>query len=456
MKRLDRALAAFDSPLVFPSALVVGVALRLVLWIALADVALIADASVYVGMALQLLRGEAFAPYHPPGLSFLLLPAHAIFGDGERVARAAMIAIYVATSFVLRAQTRALSSPRAANLAVVCFALYPTCIWGSVEPLTQLPSAAYLLAIAWLAPGLVTRPRVLAAAALGLATGALILTRPSALVFLVGVPLYLVARGAGLRSAGIAVGIATVLVGAWLAHAHAMTGRFVFVNDANSLNFFIGNNTYTPLYKTWWFGSHSAGTGGVPAAYTELQREITAQPPAERERLYRSEALKHIAARPDLFVLRTLNRVRVYFALDSSTVGWMRLYGLVETPAAIAIMAVEAVFYLAFLAGAVLAFLAPPSNAGGRERQVVAAIAGLLYALPYFVAFSHPTYHFPVVILALSLAAGFVDRVAREPEPGTFARLWAAPGRRRWLLVAAALLVLVQLEWVVLNLDRLA
>lgn len=455
MKRLDEVLAPLDSPLAFPIALAVGIALRLLVWVALADVALVADASVYTGMALALIRGESFEPYHPPGLSFLLLPAHALFGDAERVARAAMIAIYVATSLVLRAQTRALASPRAGNLAVVCFALYPTCIWISVEPLTQLPTAAYLLAIAWLAPGLVTRPHVWAAAGLGLATGALVLTRPSALVFLLALPLYLVARGAGARAAGVAVAVAAITVGGWLAHAQAMTGRFVFVNDANSLNFFIGNNAWTPLYKTWWFGSHAAGERGVPADYSALEREIAAQPPAERERRYRAEALAQIAARPDLFALRTLNRARAYFALDSSTAGWMRLYGLVGSAGAVAVMAAEALFYLAFLAGAVLACLSPPGTADGRERQAVAAVVGLLYALPYFVAFAHPTYHFPVAVLALSLAAGFVDRAAREPAPGALARVWAAPGRRRWLLAALAVLALIQVEWVALNLDRL-
>ena len=455
MKRLDSRLAVFDSRLALPIALGVGLGLRLLSLAVIADLPLRGDAASYFGMALRLLHGEAFEPFYPPGVSFLLVPAHALFGDRELVARAAMLAVYLATSLVLRAQTRALAGPRAANLAVACFALYPTSIFVSVEPLTQLPSAACLLAIAWLAPALVTRPRVAAAIALGLATGELALIRPSALPFLFAVPLYLLARGAGARAAGVTLAVAAVCVGAWLAHAEAMTGRFVAINDANSLNVFIGNNPYTPLYKTWWFGSHFAGESDVPEAYSALQREIAAQPPAERERRYRAEALRHIADRPDLFALRTLNRVRAFFALDSATAGWMRFYGLVGTPGWLALMAVEALFYLAFLIGALLECLAPPSAADARERIAVAVGAGLLFALPYFVAFSHPTYHFTVVPLALSLAAGFVDRVAREPAPGPLARLWASPSRRRWMLAVFAVLALVQLEWLALNASRL-
>ena len=83
-------------------------------------------------------------------------------------------------------------------------------------------------------------------------------------------------------------------IGAWLVHAHAMTGRFVPINSANTVNFFFGNNPYTPLYKTWWFGSHEPGEPGVPPEYTALEERIRAAPPEERERLYRDQALAHI------------------------------------------------------------------------------------------------------------------------------------------------------------------
>lgn len=455
MNGLEKLLAPFGSARVLPLALIVGVALRVAALWELASHKLQGDALSYLLIAGQLLRGDSFEPYYPPGTSFLLMPFLAVFGDSELVARVAMVAVYVATSLLLWAQTRALGGLRAANLAVAAFALYPTSIWLSTEPLTSMPSAACLLAIAWLAPSLTARPRLGAALALGLCIGELALIRPSALPFVALVPLYLVIRGAGARAAAVTLAVSALAVGAWLVHARAMTGRFVAINDANSLNFFIGNNRWTPLYKTWWFGSHGAGESGVPPEYTALEREIAALPGAEREDRYRDEALSHIAARPDLFVLRTLNRVRVYLALDTATAAWMREYGLVRVAGALALIAVEALFYLAFLSGAVLACFAPPPAAEARERQLVALATSLLYALPYFVAFSHPTYHFTVVPLVLSLAASLVTRVSAEPSPGSLARSWAAPARRRWLIAAFAALALIQLEWLVQNASRL-
>ncbi|MFI5316519.1 MAG: hypothetical protein ACHQ6T_12525 [Myxococcota bacterium] len=455
MMRLRAALEPFASPRAFPIALGVGLALRLALLWLLAHVPLVADAKSYHEMGVAIARGESFEPYYPPGLSLLQAPLCALLGAGELVARAEMIGCWLAASFLLRGCTRALAGERAANLAVTCFALYPTSIWLSVEPLTQVPAAACLLAIAWLAPALAERPRLLPSLGLGLATAELALIRPSSLPFLVAVPSYLLLRSAGARSALLVTAIALLPVGAWLARAHAMTGRWVPINDANALNLFYGNNPYTPLYKTWWFGSHAAGEPGVPREFTELAERIAAEPPALRERSYRDEALAHIRARPDLFALRTANRVRAFFALDWSTGGWLRVYGLAPTSAALAVTAVEALFYLSIAAAVILSAVAPPAAGPARARLWEMAGASLLYAAPYFVAFSHPTYHFPVVALGIAAAAAFAERVGSESHGGPLAALRASRPRRVAALLALLALALVQVEWLAMNLDKI-
>ena len=452
---MSRLLRPFAAPHAFAAALAIGLALRLFLVWRLAGVSLDGDALAYHKIAIDLVGGASFEPYYPPGPSLLLAPVVALFGASGVVARLASVAGWVAASFALRAFTRALAGARAANLAVTGFALYPTAIWQSVDPVSHVPAAACLVLVAWLAPALVGRPRLGAALGLGLATAGLCLIRPSALPFLAALPLYLWLRGAGARVALAVLAAALLPIGGWLAHAHAMTGRFVPINSANALNFFFGNNPYTPLYKTWWFGSHDAGEPDVPPEFTALLERIKAEPPAERERLYRAEAMAHIRARPDLFALRTANRVRVFFALDSATAGWLRRLGIVPTPVALAVMAVEAAFYLAILAAAVLTAAAPPPQPHAREILAVAAGVSLTYAVPYFVAFSHPTYHFQVVVLGIGVAAAFADRLAGEPAGGPLAVLRASPGRRRAVWLAALALAFVQLEWLAMNVGRL-
>jgi len=452
---VNRLLRPFAAPHAFAAAVAAGVALRLLLVWRLAGVAFEGDARAYHQMAIDLWSGVSFEPYYPPGPSFALVPAVALFGTSPLVARLASVAIWVVACFALRGAARALGGERAANLAVTAFALYPTAIWQSVDPVSHMSAAACLLWVAWLAPALVDRPRAGAALGLGLATAGLCLIRPSALPFLVAVPLYLWARGAGARVAGTALLAAVLPVGAWLAEARAMTGRFVPINSANALNFFFGNNPWTPLYKTWWFGSHDAGEPDVPPEFSALLDRIKAEPPAERERLYRAEAMAHIRARPDLFALRTANRVRVFFAFDSATAGWLRKLELAPAPVALGVMGVEAAFYLAILAAVILTAAAPPPDRRTREALAFAAGASLVYAAPYFVAFSHPTYHFQIVVLGVAVAAAFAERVASEPNGGPLAVLRASPGRRRAVWGALLAVAFVQLEWVVMNVGRL-
>jgi 4-amino-4-deoxy-L-arabinose transferase-like glycosyltransferase len=455
VSRLADALRLFAAPRAFAISMGIGLALRLFLVGRLADVPLDGDGLAYHKMAIDLLQGASFEPYYPPGPSLLLAPFVALFGPSQVVARLASVAGWIAASFALRAFTRALAGERAANLAVTALALYPTAIWQSVDPVSHVPAAACLVLVAWLAPALVERPRLGPALGLGLATAGLCLIRPSALPFLAALPLYLWLRGAGTRAVLAFLAAALLPIGGWLADAHAMTGRFVPINSANALNFFFGNNPYTPLYKTWWFGSHDAGEPDVPPEFTALMTRIKAEPPADRERLYRAEAMAHIRARPDLFALRTANRVRVFFAFDSATAGWLRRLRIVPTPVALGVMAVEAGFYLAVLGAVILTAAAPPPRPQAREILAVAAGVSLMYAAPYFVAFSHPTYHFQVVVLGIGVAAAFADRLASEPAGGPLAALRASPGRRRAVWLAAVALVLVQLEWLAMNVGRL-
>ena len=53
------------------------------------------------------------------------------------------------------------------------------------------------------------------------------------------------------------------------------------------------------------------------------------------------------------------------------------------------------------------------------------------------------------------MAAALVDRLATEGA-GTLAALHASPARRRAVWLALVALVLVQLEWVAMNIGRLS
>jgi hypothetical protein len=323
---------------------------------------------------------------------------------------------------------------------VAIFALFPSFIYLSITPLTQLPTALLLVGATWAALEFYSAPDGARgwgrAALLGLALAGLLVTRPSNVLLCLVAPLALVLVTRRVSALVAPALVMALLVGAWTMRAHELTGRWLFINNANSQNMFYGNNPWTPLYRTWWFGSHKKGEPGVPDEFVATHARLAAHPPAERDRAFSQFAVAHIKARPDLFVIRSLARVRTFFAFDTFTGAQIaakaksRVWKLVG----LAVIAADAACYLVVAGLALFWFFVP----GDRRVAYLLGFAVLLYAAPYFASFAHPTYHFPVVpLLAVAAAAMWCN-----PRPKLEGR------RRTWFLVAAAAFMLIQLEWI--------
>jgi hypothetical protein len=234
----------------------------------------------------------------------------------------------------------------------------------------------------------------------------------------------------------------TLGIGAWSIKVHAMTGRLLFINDANSRNLYYGNNPWTPLYHTWWYGSHKAGEPGVPDAFVVEKARIGKLPSGtERDTAFTQAVLAHIRARPDLFAVRTLARLRTFFAFDTFAAAQARAAG--RRVLMFMVLACDAFLWLVILFGGVVGLLGWPLD----RAAWVTLIAIALYAAPYFASFSHPTYHAPVApLFGVWASRAMVRRFNGEPM--------VAAGR--WLWVGTLLVVLgaVQIEWVIRQTER--
>jgi 4-amino-4-deoxy-L-arabinose transferase-like glycosyltransferase len=433
-----------------------GLFLRLAALLLLSAFPLASDAVDYHETALRLLSGEHFAPYWPPGLPCYLLLFYKLFGASAFVARACMLPFYLAFSVLLYAYVKEIGSTRAANLAVLVFALYPTYIHLSVEPTTQFPVAACLVAIAFLVTTIVCRKASWGTViALGLVLGWVTLIRPSSGFLLVAAPLYLWLRTKSLKNAVVSLVIATVVVGAWLVKAHELTGRFVMINYANSKNLFIGNNPYTPLYKTWWFGSHKAGEVEVPAAYTAMKEEITRNPPDVQDRLYKEKAISYIQSRPDLFLIRTVNRIRAYFAFDTFTGSFLTTWYHMSRKVGLSVIGLDALFYTFVMFVALVMLFGFRNGLRLPEHAQIAVGIVVLYAVPYFLSFAHPVYHFPVVPLFGALAAALAAPLLGTPRSVVSREIGWVLKRNHALLFALALFLYIQMEWVFVMRSRM-
>jgi 4-amino-4-deoxy-L-arabinose transferase-like glycosyltransferase len=459
LQRIRKGLLdALDHPRAPVAIIGAGLVIRLVVLVLFAGTPLDGDGRSYHDTAQSLASGVDYEPHWPPGLPLFLSIAYRV-NDSMVVGRAMMLLVYLAFCALVLDLGRRLAGPRTANAALAAFAVTPIFIWSSVTPLTQLYSATLALGVVAFADRCRQRQSLSRnTALLGLCLAGLLMTRPSNAGIAALIPLYLFWRTRRWQVLVIPAVIVVLVVGAWSAKAHAMTGRFVFINDANSQNIFYGNNPWTPTYRTWWFGSrHKEDGDAVPEGYEQEIKEIAAEPMAKRDKLFVKKALDHIAARPDLFVVRTASRVRTFAAFETYTSAQMarrsKLLGA-------ATLALDASLYVLLIGLAIFfpALRAAGPSAPERDRVgdpeivLLLLLVAFLYALPYFVVFSHPTFHFTAVPLVSLLGAAVGVRVL----DGGWKPLWAALTSRRRIAVALgyAFFFFVQIEWAVDVLSR--
>ncbi len=448
----------FSSPRVGLLIVAAGLVVRLAIIIFIRGEPFISDAEDYDQMAYNLLSGRDFIPWFPPLVPIHLALFYRIFGSGFLIGRASMLVYYLALCFGLRRISRTFMGETTSNLALFIFAFYPSFIYYSITPLTQLPTGALLLISLYLGTRAIQKPSVLSWTLLGLFLGLLSLARPSSLILTAALPIGAAYLSGRTWSAGIAALISFALIFTWCMKASEVSGYFTFINKYNNVNFFRGNNPYTPLYKTWIFGSRTDRL--APEGYRRMVKSIRAFPSEEEEKQYAKHALSHIFGRPDLFLVRTANRARAFFAMDTFLGGFLIKSKGAGKTFGFSLILLDNVFYFFIACFSILAFLGPPREEEGYNYlKILGLISIFLYAAPYWISFSHPTYHAPITPILALFACDMLARAAKA-NGATFRQKLTSllPAGRKKRIAALLLLLLfvyIQVEWVYIMADRI-
>ena len=89
-------------------------------------------------------------------------------------------------------------------------------------------------------------------------------------------------------------------------------------------------------------------------------------------------------------------------------------------------------------------FLAPSYDLQKKTTRLLIAFM-LIYALPFLISFSHPTYHMPMVPLLLLPASVFVSGYLQGKV-----KIDGAALRKKWkFLVLLLIFLAIQIEWIV-------
>jgi hypothetical protein len=330
----------------------------------------------------------------------------------------------------------------------LAFAIYPLHVLFSVEPLTELPASLVLLISMSLVLAICAGSGVWDFILLGLTLGLLILIRPSTLLMLIFLPLYLGVRFRKWLASALVAVIPALMITVWILTIYNSTGHFVMINFSSTQNVYLGNSPYTPLYRTWWLTTHNNDESQLPDGYRAMNTEIMHLPWYQQNALYRRVALESITSRPDLFAIRTFNRMRVYFAFDSYTGSLLLNRYYAGRKLAFAAILLDGSLYILLTFSAVL-FLFTVSRDSERFWPTLTIVGMILiYAGPYFFSVSHPVYHFPIVSLMGLFAAALWSDIL-DGRTSLDGAIFGRGARQIATTLAMALFAYIQVEYAV-------
>lgn len=338
-------------------------------------------------------------PYWPPGLSHLLAGATALLGDQAWIGMWVGLLLWlIFFMLLLRALMPYVQHWQGWGIMAL-FAIYPAFVHQSVVPLTYLPVAICLLVSWQYASGGWGSGDWKDGLVLGIMLGLMVLFRGASLALWPVVLWGYWQQREGLRVLILPLLTALLLVGSWEYRLYQQEDRWIFINSANSYNFYLGNNPWTPTYQTWLLGSHDLRENPELAGFYATVDSVRALPEGEQEQTFRRLAWQQIGAHPGEFVMRAVFRIATLFSYDSMAAG--NLYG--HRPGwSYLLLGLDA---LAFILLGLAAWWAWGHPDWRWQERVLWVAMLAAYSLPYVLAFSHPTYHLPLLPLFALAAA---------------------------------------------------
>ena len=427
-----------------------GAFLYSLLWFGLLGaMPMVDDAADYMAeaqrLAAQFPASFSKAFYWPPGtaltLALLTWPVDVELWAVRLVTLIASALVVVA----IRALTSTLTSDaRTVDITTLLALLYPPAVLMSGQSYSYAFAHLWLVLMAWaLLQGWMQRRFSLFALA-GFAFGLGALTRPSMLSL--ALPLAACAalaawrrwgRDAGWGTASLVraaalFGAPVVVVLAPVVYANNSFGAGPVLSTNNERNFFLGNNRYTPNYKTGHYAWRNLD---------EIEPEVRDyllsiyEGPQKRRRM-KEEALAYIRTHPGTTLWRTANRIRAFWGFDYVMSRQIAKFYSLKGVAALLLLAVEAGGYLLVMCAFIVGLFHGWDVLAARAGFLLALVVG--YQIPYTISFASGLYHFSVMGLLLPFSGAGLRFLFTK---GAWRRL------NPWVWAALALLVLVQAEY---------
>ena len=403
------------------------------------------DANRAVVTSERLVSGEAFDPYEPPGLAMVLAAVHAVSNvdlDDPDIVTATMLALYMALSVLVFLLGSAVADRRAANMAVAVIALTPSLILLSVSAQPVLLAAVAITGGAYLAAVSLRWVSWINGFLAGAVFGLGVLVDPLVILAALIWPGYLLIKYHRPAAAAMSLLGVLLVVGAWSAKVHRQTSEWVFVNHSWGKTVFLGNNEWTPMYRTWYLSSERLDYPGFDD-FEAVAAQYEAHELPEQMVMFRDHGLKHIAEHPGTWGIRSVNRFRGFLGFQTLAGATLLLNKDCPRIVGYAALAGDALLWLLVAVGAAAALLLPAVRARGGDAVRSLGRLALLFAIPYWLLLAHGNHHLPIIpILAIMAGTVLSRREPSAPQPAPTSK-----GRRLVFVAVALAFVAIQVEW---------
>jgi hypothetical protein len=387
------------------------------------------DAREYFDSAKALWQGAEHGQPHywPPGGPFVLAGLFSIVGSAnESHVQLFMAALSAATTgFVFLLGRDVFLSRGVGIVAASLYGFSPTTIFMSRQSEGHTFCAFWITLAALFAVKYFRSGRLEQLVIVAMSLAMLVLTRPgsalllSVLIFLPWIRMpfeHTAANRAPRTQAFVHTLLAGVIVSAFIAPVLKFNhdrGAGWVLSTNNERNFFLGNNRYTPIYKT----GHLAWRPleDLPEPTQKYLKELYDAP--ESRKAMMNAAWSFIRDEPILFVQRSVNRFLNYWTFDYEQGRRLQLHLASRGKVSWLPMVAQAIYSVGLLW---LLFTTLPTLLRSDRRAFIFVILAsiFMYQLPHIIAFSSPVYRTGMMPLICAITAAGALAWYREYNSG--------------------------------------
>ena len=397
-------------------------------WSTAALPAQIVDEQHYVALATSLANGDGFAwapgtptSIRPPLYPFVIATLWRLSGSHDfQIVRWAQVALGLTSVIALYAIGRRWFDERAAFMAAIGLALYPSLLFSGVLLLTETLFVTLLLLTVLAFARYAEHPSAERAFVAGLALGFSALARSVMWPFILILgPLIWIAAGSLRRASKVGALLALLVgyvcvVGPWSARNSVLQGTFTTVDTIGGLNLWMGNYEHTPEDRMW----DAVSLTGSQAWYHKLPATAPDGGPwteGKKEKWAQRQAVAFMTAHPLVTMRRATLKFADFWGLERDFLAGVQrgYYAPPNWFAAAAGLAITLAYVLVAIAGVTGVFLAPP----GRNAHLLLLSIILFIAGVHTVIFGHSRYHLPLIPLMLLYASAAVTSGAWRQLP---------------------------------------